>query len=137
MAPDGGDSLAVLLPVPNLASGDDWDAIGDAWRDRVVRYLEDVAGLEGLEASIEVEHRRTPLDFLRRFDADEGNAFGTEPLLTRSAWFRQPNRDRTVRWPLPRRRRRASGRRRAGGAARRRGDGRAGRTGRRAGIVRG
>src|SRR6185503_5667260 len=45
MAPDGGDSLAVLLPVPNLASGDDWDAIGDAWRDRVVRYLEDVAGL--------------------------------------------------------------------------------------------
>ena len=96
MAPDGGDSLAVLLPVPNLASGDDWDAIGDAWRDRVVRYLEDVAGLEGLEASIEVEHRMTPLDFLRRFDADDGNAFGTEPLLTRSAWLRQPNRDRTV-----------------------------------------
>jgi len=97
MAPPGGDSLAVLLPVPNLASGDDWDRIGDAWRDRVVRYLEEDAGLDGLEASIEVEHRMTPLDFLRRFDADEGNAFGTEPLLTRSAYFRQPNRDRTVR----------------------------------------
>ena len=96
MAPSGGDSLAVLLPVPNLASGDDWERIGDAWRDRVVHYLEHDAGLEGLEASIEVEHRMTPLDFLRRFDADEGNAFGTEPLLTRSAYFRQPNRDRTV-----------------------------------------
>jgi phytoene dehydrogenase-like protein len=38
----------------------------------------------------------TPADFERRYDADEGTAFSTEPLLTRSAYFRQPNRDRTV-----------------------------------------
>ncbi len=96
MAPPGGDSLAVLLPVPNLASGDDWEAISDTWRDKVIDYLEHVAGVEGLRASIKVEHRMTPLDFERRYDADEGTAFSTEPVLTRSAYFRQPNRDRTV-----------------------------------------
>ena len=96
MAPPGGDSIAVLLPVPNLASGDDWSAISDTWRDKVLDYLEHDAGLEGLRASIKVEHRMTPLDFEQRYDADEGTAFSTEPVLTRSAYFRQPNRDRTV-----------------------------------------
>lgn len=96
MAPVGGDSLAVLLPVPNLASGDDWSAISDTWREKVVDYLERDAGLEGLRASIKVEHRMTPIDFEQRYDADEGTAFSTEPVLTRSAYFRQPNKDRTV-----------------------------------------
>ncbi len=96
MAPAGGDSLAVLLPVPNLASGDDWGAISDTWRDKVIDYLEHDAGLTGLRASIKVEHRMTPADFEQRYDADEGTAFSTEPVLTRSAYFRQPNKDRTV-----------------------------------------
>jgi len=96
MAPPGGDSLAVLLPVPNLASGDDWGKISDVWRDKVIDYLEHEAGLEGLRESIRVEHRMTPMDFQSRYDADEGTAFSTEPVLTRSAYFRQPNRDRTV-----------------------------------------
>lgn len=96
MAPPGCDSLAVLLPVPNLASGDDWRSISDDWRDKVIDYLEQDAGLDGLRSSIKVEHRMTPLDFEERYDADEGTAFSTEPVLTRSAYFRQPNRDRTV-----------------------------------------
>ena len=38
MAPDGGDSLAVLCRSRNLALGDDWDAeSATRWRDRVVR----------------------------------------------------------------------------------------------------
>ena len=44
MAPAGGDSIAVLLPVPNLASGDDWSAISDVWRDKVLDYLEHEIG---------------------------------------------------------------------------------------------
>jgi phytoene desaturase len=96
MAAPGGDSLAILLPVPNLASGDDWTALAPVLRERVLDFLEQDAGLEGLRASIAVEHQLTPADFRRDLEAPLGNAFATEPVLWQSAFFRQPNRDRTV-----------------------------------------
>ncbi len=96
MAAPGGESLYVLLPVPNLASGDDWDVRGPELRDRVVDYLEHEFGLEHLGSSIAVEHAFTPAHFASELWAADGNAFGVEPLLTQSAYFRQPNRDRTV-----------------------------------------
>jgi phytoene desaturase len=61
-----------------------------------VSYLERDFGLEGLSGSIAVEHAFTPADFASEFWAADGNAFGVEPLLWQSAYFRQPNRDRTV-----------------------------------------
>jgi len=96
MAANGGDSLAILLPVPNLASGDDWEALAPALRERVLSWMERDFGLEGLRDSIVVEHAMTPVDFRRDLDAPLGNAFATEPVLWQSAYFRQPNRDRTV-----------------------------------------
>ena len=96
MAPPGGESIYVLLPVPNLRSGDDWAVRGPDVRDRVVRFLEHDFGLDGLAASIEVEHTFTPADFASQLGAADGNAFATEPTLWQSAYFRQPNRDRTV-----------------------------------------
>ncbi len=59
-------------------------------------YLERDFGLEGLSSSIAVEHAFTPADFASELWATDGNAFGIEPLLWQSAYFRQPNRDRTV-----------------------------------------
>jgi phytoene desaturase len=96
MAAPGGESIYVLLPVPNLASGDDWAVVGPELRDRIVGFLERDFGLDGLAASIAVEHRFTPVDFETELWAAEGNAFAIEPTLTRSAYFRQPNRDRRI-----------------------------------------
>lgn len=96
MAPDGGESIYVLLPVPNLAAGHDWDRAGPRMRDRIVRFLEHDMGLDGLAASIRVERSFTPRDFASELEAVDGNAFAIEPVLTQSAYFRQPNRDRTV-----------------------------------------
>ena len=96
MAPAGGDSLAILLPVPNLRAGIDWDRDGDRLRDALVADLEGSFGLDGLDAAVTVEHRMTPLDFARDLGAVWGNAFAVEPTLHQSAWFRQPNRDRRV-----------------------------------------
>ena len=123
MAPAGGDSLAILLPVPNLRAGIDWDRDGDRLRDALVADLETSFGLHGLGDAVVVEHRMTPLDFARDLGAVWGNAFAVEPTLHQSAYFRQPNRDRRRRRALPRRRRDASGRRRARRAARRGGHG--------------
>jgi len=98
MAPPGGESLAVLLPVPNLAGGEDWAGAEERIRDRVLDLLESDRGLglTGLRDAIEVERRWTPFTFRDDLASPEGNAFGPEPLLWQSAYFRQPNRDRRI-----------------------------------------
>jgi phytoene desaturase len=96
MAAAGGDSLTVLLPVPNLRAGIDWAAEGDGLRDALIEDLETTFGLSGLRASLVVEHRMTPVDFATRFGAVWGNAFAVEPTLHQSAYLRPPNRDRRL-----------------------------------------
>jgi phytoene desaturase len=96
MAAPGGDSLAVLLPVPNLRAGIDWEREADRVRDALIADFETSFGLDGLDASVVVEHRMTPLDFARELGAVWGNAFAVEPTLHQSAYFRQPNRDRQL-----------------------------------------
>jgi phytoene desaturase len=96
MAAPGGDSLAVLLPVPNLRARVDWEREADRLRDTLVTDLERTFGLDGLAGAIRVEHRMTPLDFASELGAVDGNAFSIEPTLHQSAYFRSPNRVRGV-----------------------------------------
>ena len=97
MAAPGGDSICVLMPVPNLRGSVDWERDGDRARDALVRDLETTFGLDGLGESIVVEHRMDPRDFESELGALDGNAFATEPTLHQSAWFRTPNRHPRVR----------------------------------------
>jgi phytoene desaturase len=98
MAPPGGDSLCVLLPVPNQRRRRiDWERESDRLRDALVEDLEQTFGLRGLGAATVVEHRMTPDDFARDLGAAWGNAFAVEPTLQQSAWLRHPNRDRRLR----------------------------------------
>ena len=96
MAAPGGDSLAVLLPVPNLRGRVDWEREEERLRDALVADLERTFGLGGLDAAIRVEHRMTPPDFASELGAVDGNAFAIEPTLQQSAYFRAPNRVRGV-----------------------------------------
>ncbi|MEX2314853.1 MAG: phytoene desaturase family protein, partial [Thermomicrobiales bacterium] len=96
MAPPGGESLYVLVPVPHLGRGIDWRDEGNAFRDRVIHHLEHEFGLDGLEASIVTEQRFTPLDFRDQLGSWLGSAFSIEPTLTQSAWFRPHNRSREL-----------------------------------------
>ena len=92
LAPDGGESMYALVPVPHLGHGIDWAREAQPFRDRIIAYLEHEFGLEGLEASIRVEHRFTPIDFQNDLAAWQGSAFSIEPTLFQSAWFRPHNR---------------------------------------------
>ena len=92
MATPGGDSLCVLLPVPNLSAPIDWERTEQELRDALVADLETTFALEGLDSSIQVEHRMAPPDFARELGAVDGNAFAVEPTLQQSAYFRAPNR---------------------------------------------
>ena len=98
MAVAGGDSLCVLLPVPNQRRRRiDWDTESDRLRDALVEDLEETFGLHGLNDATVVEHRMTPDDFERDLGAAWGNAFAVEPTLQQSAWLRPPNRDKGLR----------------------------------------
>jgi phytoene desaturase len=91
MAPPGRESMYILVPVPNLSSGIDWELIADDLRERIVDSVESELGLEGFRDSIVVEHRFTPLDFRDELSSWLGAAFSIEPTLTQSAYFRPHN----------------------------------------------
>ena len=91
MAPAGGESLYVLVPVPHLGHGIDWTRAAQPFRDRIVRHLEHDFGLTGLEQSISFEQRFTPLDFQDDLSSYLGSAFSIEPTLLQSAYFRPHN----------------------------------------------
>jgi phytoene desaturase len=93
MAPPGQDSLAILLPVPNLRGAVDWRVEGERVRDALLEDLERSFGLSGLRASVTVEHRMTPLDFARELGAVDGNAFPLSPRSTSPPTF-----DPTTGW---------------------------------------
>jgi phytoene desaturase len=99
MAPPGGEAISVLMPVPNLAGGQRWPETGDRLREEILDALESETGLglAGLRRSIILERRWTPIEFRDRLGAEDGHAFGPEPLLRQSAFFRQHNRYRHPR----------------------------------------
>jgi phytoene desaturase len=95
-APPGGESLTILAPVPNLAHGIDWAQQAPAFRDKIIRFLEQRVGLEGLESSIRVEQHFTPLDFEAQLQSYLGAAFSIEPTLFQSAYLRPHNRSSQI-----------------------------------------
>jgi phytoene desaturase len=97
MAPPGCESMYVLVPVPHLGSGIDWEREAEGFRDRILAFLEEEFGMAGLRASIEVLSMFTPSDFASNLNSLRGNAFSIEPRLTQSAVFRPHNRSEDVR----------------------------------------
>lgn len=95
MAPEGSESMYVLVPVANNQSGIDWEQIKHSFARRILAFLEEW-GLEGLTESLEVLHLFTPDDFAGELNAFHGNAFAIEPKFTQTAWFRPHNRSEDV-----------------------------------------
>jgi len=95
LAPPGCDAFYVLSPVPHLASGTDWTATAETYRQSLARALSDSI-LPGLEDEIVSQHVMTPQDFHDRLLSYRGAAFGMEPILTQSAWFRPHNRSEEI-----------------------------------------
>ncbi len=91
VAPDGCDAFYVLSPVPNQESGIDWSRQAAIYRKRVAQRLNDTV-LPGFEAQIISERVMTPDDFENGLLSYKGAAFGLEPVLTQSAWFRPHNK---------------------------------------------
>ena len=91
LAPPGCDTFYVLAPVPHLDSGTDWRAAAEPYRAAIAAQLAATI-LPGLQAAIVTSRLMTPLDFQDTLLSYKGAAFGLEPKLTQSAWFRPHNK---------------------------------------------
>ncbi|MEK8031263.1 phytoene desaturase [Ideonella sp. DXS29W] len=96
MAPPGCDAFYVLSPVPHLASGIDWRAHAETYRQLIARRLSATL-LPGLEDAVVTSRLLTPQDFQDTLSSYRGAAFGLAPQLAQSAWFRPHNRSEEVR----------------------------------------
>jgi phytoene desaturase len=81
--------------VPNLASGTDWAKEAEPYRQAIAKYL-DESVLPGFEKHLKTSFVMTPQDFQDRLLSVKGAAFGFEPLLLQSAWFRPHNRSEDI-----------------------------------------
>lgn len=95
LAPPGCDAFYVLSPVPHLGSGTDWAQQAEPYRRAIQARLEATV-LPGLGSCLATSRVTTPLDFRDRLCSWQGAAFGLEPVLTQSAWFRPHNRSEEV-----------------------------------------
>ena len=95
LAPEGCDSFYVLSPVPNQDSGIDWTSMAESYRQRIAERLDETM-MPGFEKHIVTQRIMTPLNFEHDLLSYKGAAFGLEPLLTQSAWFRPHNRSEEI-----------------------------------------
>jgi phytoene desaturase len=95
MAPPGCDAFYVLSPVPHLGGGIDWAARAEPYRQAIAQRLHETL-LPGFEQEIVTSRVTTPQHFRDDLLAVNGAAFGLEPVLLQSAWFRPHNRSEEV-----------------------------------------
>ncbi|MFC3835199.1 MULTISPECIES: phytoene desaturase family protein [Deinococcus] len=96
LAPEGHHAAYTLVPVPHNASGLDWAVEGPKLVERVYAFLEERGYIPNLRGRLTHSEFITPDYFEGTLDSYLGNAFGPEPVLIQSAFFRPHNRSEDV-----------------------------------------
>ncbi len=91
LAPEGHEAFYALAPVPNTAGGVLWGR--DRREDYFARMTAELEQrvLPRLRESIVTRRIMTPEEFATELRSVHGSAFGPEPVLTQSAYFRYHN----------------------------------------------
>jgi len=90
LAPDGCDAFYVLSPVPHLDANTQWDEHAEVYRATIEKYLSETV-LPELGEHVITSRLLTPVDFKERLSSFKGAAFGLQPTLLQTAWFRPNN----------------------------------------------
>lgn len=94
VAPSGGSSLYVLVPVPHQTHKINWSTAGDLLRERVLDALSRKVA-PGIKDHVVFERRIDPNGWASRFNLTHGSAFGLSLTLDQVGPFRPQNRDAT------------------------------------------
>jgi phytoene desaturase len=95
LAPEGGDSVYILVPVPHRHATVDWAVEGPKVRAKVFKRLAEL-GVADLEQHIAVERHWTPDDYEFKLNLERGSAFGLSHNFFQVGPFRPTNQDRKV-----------------------------------------
>jgi phytoene desaturase len=95
LAPAGCDAFYALSPVPNLEGKTDWLVEAERYRRTIEAELSATL-LPDLGKHVVSSKLMTPLDFRDGLCSLRGAAFGLEPVLLQSAWFRPHNKSEDV-----------------------------------------
>jgi phytoene dehydrogenase-like protein len=98
LAPEGQESLTVLVPVGHLDESypKDWPALQERTRRIVLKRLADF-GLDDLEQHIKFEMCFKPHEWRSRFNLVKGASHGLSHNLMQMAYFRPHNRHKRYR----------------------------------------
>jgi phytoene desaturase len=96
MAPEGCESMYVLIPTPNLEGQVDWKVQKETFTKKILDFLEYDFGMKDLQKNINFLEVFTPMDFLSERNNYLGSAWGVQPTLFQSANFRPHNRSEDI-----------------------------------------
>jgi phytoene desaturase len=96
LAPPGHHAAYTLLPVPHNGSGINWQEEGEPLVDTVLEFIDERGYLPGLRERLVHKSFITPDYFQHTLNSYLGNAFGPEPILPQSAFFRPHNRSEDI-----------------------------------------
>lgn len=94
-APADGENWFVLLNMPYLAPGQEWDSAVHSMRAKVLQKLAKL-GIH-VEGKIRVEKVLTPVDFHDWFGSNRGSIYGLSSNSRNAAFLRPPNRSRRLK----------------------------------------
>jgi phytoene desaturase len=96
LAPPGHHAAYTLLPVPHNGSGINWQEQGEKLADTVLTFIDERGYLPGIKERLVHKSFITPDYFQHTLNSHLGNAFGPEPILVQSAFFRPHNRSEDI-----------------------------------------
>ncbi len=95
LAPAGGDAFYVLSPVPHLDADVRWDEHRELYRRKIEAFLAETL-LPDLSQHVVSSHVLDPQGFRDELLSVKGAAFGMEPVLLQSAYFRPHNQSEDI-----------------------------------------
>jgi phytoene desaturase len=97
VAPEGGESLYILVHTPYRRDGQDWSQMLPEYREVILDKLESTAGLAGIRDRIVVEEALTPADIESRYNVLRGAIYGLASHGRYFGAFKPANRSRDLR----------------------------------------
>jgi phytoene desaturase len=92
LAPKGHSAAYILVPVPNLKSGIDWEKQSDQFREIVLRNIETRSEMKDIRQHIREEHVITPANWQDAYHVFNGATFNLTHNLGQMIYLRPRNK---------------------------------------------